>query len=215
MLSEANRNSFIQKFKARIHAKELNKKANQAAILVPLCKHKGELGFLYTLRSTKVSANRGQVSFPGGMHDKEDQNLKETALRETWEELKIPKESVDVWSCSGIINKKDVKVMPVFGYIGEVEPEKLQVNPNEVEEAFFVSLRELCDPSLCRFTQFRDNYTLPVYLGGKHRVWGFTAAVTHVVLNALVPNTYKHKLVYLRPLLPQIKGKLKDNVRTP
>ncbi|XP_076168080.1 mitochondrial coenzyme A diphosphatase NUDT8 [Ptiloglossa arizonensis] len=214
VLSEENRKSFIEKFKTKKPAIKLNVKVNQAAVLVPLCKHKGELGFLYTLRSTKVTSNRGQVSFPGGMYDKEDLNLEETALRETWEELRIPREKIDVWTSSNMIDKKNLQVMPVFGYIGEVDPEKLEINTHEVEEASFVSLKNLCDLSLCRFTQFRDNYTLPVYLGGKYRIWGFTAAITHMVLNALVPDAYKHKLVYLQPILPKSKQTLKNAPRS-
>lgn len=206
VLSEKNRKSFIEKFKAGIMP-QINNCTQQAAVLVPLCIHKGELGFLYTLRSTKLTSNRGQVSFPGGMYDKEDCDLEQAALRETWEELQIPRENIDVWVSGKMIDKKNVKVLPVFGYIGEIDPEQLSINRDEVEEAFFLSLRNLCDPSLCRFTQFRNNYTLPVYLGGKHRIWGFTAVITHMALNALIPDTYKHKLVYLRPILSRREKK--------
>ncbi|KAF3425841.1 hypothetical protein E2986_12960 [Frieseomelitta varia] len=163
VLSEKSRKSFIEKFKASKIPK-VDDNGNQAAVLVPLCMHKGELGFLYTLRSTKVTSNRRQVSFPGGMYDKEDRTLEETALRETWEELKIPREKIDVWVSGNVIDKMNVKVLPVFGYIGDVDPKKLQINADEVEEAFFFSLKNLCDLSMCRFTQFRNNYTLPVYL---------------------------------------------------
>lgn len=213
VFSEQSRKSFIEKFKARNSTKDLEKKVNQAAVLVPLCKHEGELGFLYTLRSTKLTSNRGQVSFPGGMYDDSDRDLEETALRETWEELNIPREKIDVWTSGNMINKKDLHVLPVFGYIGEVDPKKLQINTNEVEEAFFLSLKNLCDPSQYRHTQFRNNYTMPTYLAGKHRVWGFTAVVTHLVLNALVPDAYQHKLVFIPPVLPKNKDKIKGNVR--
>lgn len=202
VLSEKNRRSFVERFKpakaARIH-----ENVSHASVLVPLCIHRGELGFLYTLRSTKVNSNRGQVSFPGGMHDKDDRSLEETALRETWEELKIPRNKIDVWASGSMIDKQKIKVLPVFGYIGEIEPEKLNVNAAEVDEAFFVSLKKLCDPSLCRYTQFRDGYSLPVYLGGKHRIWGFTGAITHIVLNVLVPDVYKQQFVYLRNVAPE------------
>ncbi|XP_078047158.1 mitochondrial coenzyme A diphosphatase NUDT8 [Augochlora pura] len=213
VLSEQSRKSFIEKFRDRKTAKQSEEKVNRAAVLVPLCKHEGELGFLYTLRSTKLTSNRGQVSFPGGMYDDSDANLQETALRETWEELNIPREKIDVWTSGNMINKKNLHVMPVFGYIGEVDPKSLQINTNEVEEAFFLSLRNLCDLSLCRYTQFREKYCMPVYLGGKHRVWGFTAIVTHMVLNDLVPDAYKHKLVFVQPVMPKIKNKIKENVR--
>lgn len=174
--------------------------ASQAAVLVPLCIHRGELGLLYTLRSSKLNSNRGQISFPGGMHDKTDRDLEETALRETWEELRIPKEKIDVWTGGNFINGKRMNVMPILGYIGEVEPEKLEISPNEVEEAFVVPLNALCESSLCRFTQFRDCYSLPTYLGGKHRIWGLTAVITHLAMSALLPDVYKHKPIYVKPI---------------
>ncbi|XP_046630420.1 mitochondrial coenzyme A diphosphatase NUDT8 [Neodiprion virginianus] len=173
---------------------------SKAAVLVPLCMHKGELGLLYTLRSTKLNTNRGQVSFPGGMHDKDDKTLEETAIRETWEELRIPREKIDVWGSGNPMGRQHVSVLPVLAYIGDIEPNELQLNTDEVEEAFVLSLNNLCDPTKSRFTQFRDSFTLPTYLAGKHRVWGLTAAITHVIMKALVPNVYKHKLAYAQPV---------------
>lgn len=169
-----------------------------AAVLVPLCIHDGKLGLLYTLRSNKVSMNRGQVSFPGGMKDKSDETLEDTALRETWEELKISKDSVEIWGSANLISRRDVIVLPVLGFIGDVDPKKLNVNKNEVEEAFVQPLEKLCDPALCRYTQFRNQYTLPTYLGGSHKIWGLTAVITHVIMSALLPNVYKNKLVNLQ-----------------
>lgn len=147
------------------------------------------------------------MSFPGGMRDETDVDLTETALRETWEELKIPRENVDVWTTGNLIGKTDVNVMPVLGYIGEVVPEKLEINHDEVEEAFVVSLQKLCDPELIRFTNFRHpRVTLPSYLGGKYRVWGFTGAITHLVLESLVPQVYEYKF-FSAPILKNESSK--------
>ncbi|KAG7205221.1 hypothetical protein KM043_018306 [Ampulex compressa] len=212
VLTEKNRQSFIERFKL-YKSPKYSEEASKAAVLVPLCTYKGELGLLYTLRSTKLSSNRGQVSFPGGMHDKSDVDFRETALRETWEELRIPKDRIDVWTSGNVVGKKGVSVTPVFGYIGDVDPKELRINPDEVEEAFVVSLRDLCDPDLFRFTRFRENYTLPVYLGGKYRVWGFTAALTHMALSALIPTVYKHKIILLPRFHPTTKAK--DDTRAP
>ncbi|KAF7409584.1 hypothetical protein HZH68_003965 [Vespula germanica] len=202
VLCEKNRKSCVNKFKLVKTTNKYKDNVNQAAVLIPICMHKGELGILYTLRSSKLNSNRGQVSFPGGMYDKTDRDLEETALRETWEELKIPREKIDVWACGNLIDGKNVNIMPVLGYIGEIDPEKLEKNPDEVEEAFIIYLNDFCNPSLCRFTQFRDSYTLPTYLGGKHRVWGLTAVITHIALSALLPEVYKHKLVHLKSIVP-------------
>merc|ERR1719193_248491 len=52
-----------------------------AAILVPLVEVQGEPALLYTKRSKYLTSHRGQVSFPGGKSDKEDEGPEQTALR--------------------------------------------------------------------------------------------------------------------------------------
>jgi len=136
------------------------------------------------------------------MSDKSDTDLQETALRETWEELKIPRQNIDIWTTGSLINKGNVNVMPVLGYIGEVVPEELEINPDEVEEAFVISLQKLCDPELCSFTRI-SKFTLPSYLGGKYRVWGFTGFITHLALSSLIPEVYV-KIPHIKSL--QIKN---------
>lgn len=200
VLNEKVKESCIKRLKHIKMTKRSEGDPNKAAVLVPLCVHNGKVGLLYTLRSEKVRMNRRQVSFPGGKKDRDDATLEDTALRETWEELNIPKDIVTVWGSGNFIHRKDVVVMPVIGFIGEIDPKSLNINTHEVEEAFVQPLEKLCDPTLCRYTQFRNNYTLPTYLGGNHKIWGLTAAITHMVMSALLPGVYKHKLAYLKPI---------------
>ncbi|XP_014211084.1 nucleoside diphosphate-linked moiety X motif 8-like isoform X1 [Copidosoma floridanum] len=182
---------------AQVFKPSKNSAIKSAAVLVPLCIHNGKLGLLYTLRSTKVSMNRGQVSFPGGMKDKNDATLEDTALRETEEELNIARSDIEIWGSGNLIVRKEMAVLPVLGFIGRVEPKSLKVNTNEVEKAFVQPLEKLCDLALCRYTQFRNNYTMPVYLVDNYKIWGLTAAITHIVMQALVPKVYKHNIIRL------------------
>lgn len=62
VLSESNRKSCIEKFKSYQFPK-VQKLVPEAAVLIPLCIHNGELGLLYTLRSMKLTTNRGEVSY--------------------------------------------------------------------------------------------------------------------------------------------------------
>lgn len=152
-----------------------------------------------------------QVSFPGGKCDESDANMIETALRETWEELGIPKEKVDVWTEASYIPKTDINVKPILGYIGEVVVEELKINRNEVEEAFVVTLQQLCEPEMFRYTRFRNGITLPTYLGGKYRVWGFTGIITHIVLECLIPQVYKNELP-LAKSIRQVESNTKSHL---
>ncbi|XP_070172661.1 mitochondrial coenzyme A diphosphatase NUDT8 [Polyergus mexicanus] len=215
VLSESNRKACIKRFRSIQFPKVHDEDIPKAAILIPLCSYKGELGLLYTLRSMKLRSGGGQASFPGGMYDESDTDLQETALRETWEELKIPKEKIDVWTTGNLIGKINVNVMPVLAYIGEVVPEQLEINHDEVDEAFVISLQKLCDPELCSFTYFRKvNFTMPNYLGGKYRIWGFTGIITHFVLECLVPEIYKSQILKVQSLRKDMHGEMTEIKRT-
>lgn len=177
--------------------------SKKAAVLVPLCVVEGEVSLLFTLRSPFMSSHRGQVSFPGGMKDDLDPSFESTALRETEEELGIPSEQVQIWGrCNSMESRNKVIAVPVIGSLGVINVRKLKFNPHEVGEVFSMSLRELCDKKNFRYTQFRTGkgYAIPVFFGGKHRIWGLTAGITHIFLTALLPSVYKNRLQYIRPI---------------
>ncbi|XP_034230199.1 nucleoside diphosphate-linked moiety X motif 8 [Thrips palmi] len=178
-------------------------KAKEAAVLVPLCVVDGEVCLLFTLRSPHMSSHRNQVSFPGGMKDEEDDSFESTALRETEEELGLPRGQVEVWGrCPTIESINRVNAVPVVGNLGHIKLNQLKFNQKEVGDVFTIPLRHLCDSSNFRYTQFRTGkgYVLPVFLGAKYKVWGLTARITHMFLSTLLPSVYRSKLYYIKPL---------------
>jgi nudix motif 8 len=58
----------------------------RAAVVIPLCHHKGEPCIMLTLRSDKIKFGR-QVCFPGGFVSKSDSSVVDTCLREMSEEV--------------------------------------------------------------------------------------------------------------------------------
>ena len=58
-----------------------------AAVLLPLYRHNGDYGVVFTKRSETVPHHRGQMSFPGGGYETQDGTLRQTALRESQEEI--------------------------------------------------------------------------------------------------------------------------------
>lgn len=186
-----------------------SKPRKQSSILVPMCHVSGEICLLYTVRSKKLRSHKGEVSFPGGMEDPCDEgNPVQTAVREAYEEVGLDPSLVDVWGQVPPIpsNLGDIQITGVLAYIGEINPEELQLNSQEVSEAFVISLKHLCDPEYFRQTQFRSvhmlggGYTIPVFLGGPYKVWGVTAIFTHMAMRALLPGLYKHNLKHIPPL---------------
>jgi 8-oxo-dGTP pyrophosphatase MutT (NUDIX family) len=73
-----------------------NSDSVHAAVLIPLFRENGEHKILFTKRSNQVKTHKGQISFPGGVVEKTDQNPQETALREAEEEIGLLKKDVEV-----------------------------------------------------------------------------------------------------------------------
>lgn len=168
--------------------------SSKSAVMLPFCLVRGEPSILLTLRSTKLNSHRGQVSFPGGRMDKEDPNEIHTALREMEEELGISSSCTDVLGeLPPILDRTQRLVHPVVGFIGDIESLNMQMNPDEVEAVFTMTLAHLCDSKNRRFTLFmrpKFSFTSPVFLGGEHRVWGLSAILLNTVLGAVLPDDY-------------------------
>ena len=80
-----------------------------SAVLVPLIEIENKIHFLFEKRATNIRQG-GEVSFPGGEFDqKKDQSLRQTALRETSEELGLAQEKIK------IIGKIGTLVAPMGG----------------------------------------------------------------------------------------------------
>ena len=78
-------------------------KKKRASVLIPLCHDKdGKPAILFTTRSENLRRHSGQVCFPGGMVDRDDRSITDTALRELQEEIGISEETVDVRLRRGI-----------------------------------------------------------------------------------------------------------------
>jgi 8-oxo-dGTP pyrophosphatase MutT (NUDIX family) len=153
-----------------------------AAVLVPLVCVQGEWYLLYTKRTELVPNHKGQVSFPGGAVEAADSSREETALRETWEELGVEREAVDIlghmWDMPTITG---FVITPVVGWMAW--PVELHPEPNEVSRAFIVPLRWLADPTNREEKELilpdgRHERALYFNLFDGEKIWGATARIT-------------------------------------
>jgi 8-oxo-dGTP pyrophosphatase MutT (NUDIX family) len=150
-----------------------------AAVLVPLMRRAGDLTVLLTVRAATLADHAGQISFPGGRIEPTDADVTAAALRETWEEVGIAADCVDVLGClPAVATGSGFLVTPVVAVVQP--PASLRLAPDEVAEAFEVPLEFVLDVhNYARETAFlrgrQRTYSVLRYRG--RRIWGATAAI--------------------------------------
>ena len=160
--------------------------AGQAAVLV-LLTNEPRPALVYTKRASHLRSHAGEVSFPGGMWELEDSDLRVTALRETCEEIGLAPGAVSILGqLPPGQTRKGTRVTP---YVACYHPSQLlRPNPDELESIFQVPLASFqAGIQLCEDEFERDGrrYRVPVYQYQDYRIWGFTAAVTAQLLRLL------------------------------
>jgi 8-oxo-dGTP pyrophosphatase MutT (NUDIX family) len=110
-----------------------------SAVLVPLLFINDESHFLFEKRAGNIRQG-GEVSFPGGEIDKElDKNFKETAIRETTEELGVAADQVEIIGGMGtLIAPMGITVDPYVGLLKINSIDDLNIDLKEVEKVFTI-----------------------------------------------------------------------------
>ncbi|MBV9990808.1 MAG: CoA pyrophosphatase [Alphaproteobacteria bacterium] len=149
-----------------------------AAVLLPIVL-RDEPSVLFTERSAKLARHAGQVSFPGGRSNPDDESLIFTALRETQEETGIAPDFITV---AGFLDAYETgtgfAILPVVGLLREGFV--LAPDTNEVAEVFEVPLSFLLDPANRQKNQTEWKGRLRHYYAFRyhgHYIWGATAAM--------------------------------------
>lgn len=110
-----------------------------SAVIIPLLEIENKFHILFEKRSNHIRQG-GEVSFPGGEFDsKKDQTLRQTALRETTEELGIPTDKIKIIGKLGtLVAPMGVTVDPFVGFLQIKDLTELVIDKNEVEKVFSV-----------------------------------------------------------------------------
>ncbi len=161
-----------------------------AACLVPVYRdEKGALRLVLVVR-TPGGIHGGQVAFPGGAWEEGDGSLEETALRETEEEIGLPRERVRILEELPRVRTL-VSRYRIHPFLARVErPAAWRLQAEEVEEVLEPSVDEL----LLEEARGEDERCLPGLPGplrfpfvrlGPHKLWGATLRIAAPLLPRL------------------------------
>ena len=167
-----------------------NTTLKRAAVLMALFERGGEYHVLFTRRTEEVNYHKGQISFPGGSISSQDKTALDTALRESYEEIGLRPEDVEILGdlddmytvSSNFIVTPFVAIVPAeYNYVP---------NPAEVKEILSIPLN-----AFWRETRFwleasslRGHAMTAYFFEYKGQViWGATARILKGFLDLLVP----------------------------
>ncbi len=153
----------------------------RAAVLVPLYEEDGLLRLVLTRRPEDMRTHAGDVVFPGGMIDPADGGPVDTAIRETWEEVGIPPDHVEVLGGlpPATTRSEEMLIVPVVARVRR--PGVLVPEPGEVEAIIEPAVDALLDDASWR-TETWGGHRLWFYEFPEGTLWGATARIVRELL---------------------------------
>ncbi|GAB5489013.1 MAG: CoA pyrophosphatase [Parasphingorhabdus sp.] len=164
-------------YNERDHIEDMSGLRN-AAVLIAVTDRPNP-GVIFVQRPNHMRNHPGQVAFPGGKIDPEDQDEIDAALREAHEEVALERHHVDIIGLTDSFQSgSGYNIQPVLGVIPPDLP--FVSDPTEVESWFEAPLDFVLDPKNRTthegtwngrkrhyYEMFWDNY----------RIWGITAGI--------------------------------------
>jgi 8-oxo-dGTP pyrophosphatase MutT (NUDIX family) len=170
--------------------KEAIKKAKHAGVLSLFYPDEDmETKFVLILRKTYKGVHSAQVAFPGGKLEAQDASLRDTALRETFEEVGVPVDTVQiVRSISQVyIPPSNFYVHPFIGFTQNT-PQFIKQD-DEVEALIEIDLEHFLDEQSLISKKVKTSYSIevevPAFKLNDYVVWGATAMMLSEIKDLL------------------------------
>ncbi|MFC6862113.1 NUDIX hydrolase [Halomicroarcula sp. GCM10025817] len=149
----------------------------EAAVIAPVVTRPEGPAILFTKRADHLTDHPGQMSFPGGGREPEDDDLLATAIREANEEIGLDPMAVNV--VGRLDDIRTVTHYSVRPFVARIPDREYLPNDEEVAEVVTLSVADLTDPDNYESEQRDHPYYGEIrlhffYVDG-YTVWGATA----------------------------------------
>jgi len=163
------------------------KKAGVMVLFYP--SEENEARLILILRKTYKGVHSAQVGFPGGKREPEDKTMEQTAVRETEEEIGVPRDRIQILKTLTeiYIPPSNFFVQPYLGIIDETP--HFEAQEDEVEALIEVPVSHFMDDAIeitkKLSTSYATDIDVPAYLLNGYVVWGATAMMLSEVRQIL------------------------------
>lgn len=164
----------------------------KSGVMILLYEKDGLPCFPLIQRPSYPGVHSGQMAFPGGKYEDEDENLVQTALRETQEEIGITSDKIQV---IGLLSEMHVvasnyDILPVIGCMSD-NPNFIP-DPKEVEELITPTVAQLLSPEKRKEKEINVrtgvNLIAPYFDLENKVVWGATAMILNELKSIISRN---------------------------
>jgi 8-oxo-dGTP pyrophosphatase MutT (NUDIX family) len=162
-----------------------------SAVLVPFYRDASGAPRLVFIRRSAGGVHGGQLAFPGGKLEAHDPSPWDTAVRESEEEIGLPRTAVTRVADLPVVETRTTgwRIDPFLARIAR--PAAWRPDAREVVEVLEPTLGELTDPARRGVAVERfEGYPTPIRFEfirlGEHRLWGATLRIVDPLLPRLV-----------------------------
>ncbi|MCF6128949.1 CoA pyrophosphatase [Flavobacterium sp. AS60] len=151
----------------------------KAAVMMLFYPKETETHLALILRTSYNGVHSSQIAFPGGKVEVEDFNLKQTALRETHEEIGVHPNMINVVRAftEVYIPPSNYMVYPFFGY--SCDELSFELQEDEVAGIVELPLKDFLDDKIIVTNVMKTSYAGSIEVPGfqveEHFIWGATA----------------------------------------
>ncbi len=152
-----------------------------SAVLVLLHEQDDAEHLLFQVRSSSLLLHSGEIGFPGGRRQRDDDTLLDTALREVEEEIGVPRDHVDVFGQldDTLTFSSNYRIRPYVGALS-LGPREFAIDAGEVHELLAVPLAFLQSPDARGWYPIDRAGVVestPAFIYREHVIWGATARI--------------------------------------
>ncbi len=163
-------------------------KAKKSSILSLFYPDQDKIMLVFIKRPLYDGVHSGQIAFPGGQFEKTDFDVRETALRETMEEVGIPGENISIIGQLSqlYIPPSNFLVNPFVGYLNELPIFK--IDQKEVHEVFALNIEDLLKEKNLQIREVSGkdySFLAPCYYVDDRLIWGATSMMLSELIDVI------------------------------
>ena len=178
----------------KINLKEKNPR--EAAVTMLFYPKNSQTHLVLIVRNSYEGVHSAQIAFPGGKFEVGDSNLKETALRETEEEIGISRDKIEIVKDFSplYIPPSNFMVYPFLGIC--IEEPAFVLDPQEVASIIELPLEVFKNDAILTVENLSTSYgsfiEVPAFKIDEHIIWGATAMMLSELKDVLL-RVFDHK----------------------